>query len=249
METNNLQVQIRKWADDTVEKYLQLIRSGWNYSFYTQSNLNDIQESPDYLILQMNPGGEGSYEEQISAVNWQLQGKDMDAEHFMRGNYCEIEKNGVTKPSWDWRDTWPNFRHLKSLFSNINGPNPLNDVSKFILTDASCFNTARAIDIYPILQETLPQMLKLVDVVQPKHIVVLGCKLATYIKQIDHDCKINPTPHERIKAGHIHHYETIFIDHLSAKTYTNVRTYKDDVKNFIRLWNDMPYADAISRAV
>ena len=62
IEKMNLQTRIFDWAEKAVSSYLELVHDGFNYGFYTQSDLRTISESPDYFIIQINPGSGGCYE-------------------------------------------------------------------------------------------------------------------------------------------------------------------------------------------
>lgn len=241
---NEIQNEIKEWAKKAVAHYVSLANNGFDYAFYTQSDLRDITSSPDYFLFQINPGSEGSYKDQLANLNWQLDGKDMDAEHFIRGNYCIDREKGEKRTFWELRNKLPNFKRTRSLFSKIeDAENPLDDVSKFILTNATCFSTPKATKVvYQALEQTLPLTLELADIVKPQKIVVLGNELPNYIKKLTTDCQIVETLLPRIKYGYIHGFETLFIDHPSA--YTS----KDDTKEVIRLWNKMPIKEAVEQA-
>lgn len=239
---NSVQIAIRDWAEYAVSEYLRLIRgNGWDYGFYTQSDLRDIVSSPEYFIMQINPGSGGTYEEQKADPNWRLNGKDMDASLFIQGNFNIDVRHGKTQTAWQSRGEWKNWQKLRSFFCQITEGNPLNDVSKFVLTNASFFNTKKAIDqIYETLPQTLPITLNLVERIRPKRIVVLGCKLRAQMKGYG---EIHATGLPRIYAGHLRDTESIYIDHPSSPTY------KGDIKNLLQHWSEMPLSEAISQAL
>lgn len=236
-----MQQKIIAWAENAVAKYLEMIHDGWDYGFYTQSDLRVITDSPEYFIMQINPGSNGSYSEQKKNPYWDLNGRDMDAAHFIKGNYGVDPNDKNTKTAWERRMEWKNFCKLRSLFSWIKGGNPLDDTSKFILTNASHFNTSKAKEIYNILPKTLSITLSLMDITHPKRIIVLGCDLRPQISSLVNDCEVNESSLPRIYYGQIHGIETLFIDHPRASTS------KEDTKNVLRLWNEMPLEEAIAK--
>lgn len=238
-----LQQKIWEWAEDAVAKYLNMVRGGWDYGFYTQSDLRTISESPEYFIIQINPGSGGTYSQQRMNDYWDLNGQDMDAAHFIKGNYGVNPTETNKKTAWERRMEWSNFRKLRTLFSRVENGNPLDDTKKFILTNASPFNTVHAAkEVYETLPKTLPIALSLIDITHPKRIIVLGCELRPYFSRIVKDCEVKETSLSRIYYGEIHGIETLFIDHPSA------RTSKEGTKNVLRLWNTMPLEEAIGKA-
>lgn len=238
-----MQQIIYSWAEDAVAKYLEMVRSGWDYAFYTQSDLRDISDSPEWFVMQINPHSEGTYSQQKTLAYWDLNGQDMDAAHFIKGNYGIEPKDGNTKTAWERRMGWPNYRKLRALFSRIENGNPLDDTSKFILTNASHFNKLKAKEIYKTLPKTLPITLSLIDMTRPKRIVVLGCDLRPQIARLVDDCEVTLSSLPRIYYGQIHGIEALFIDHPRAST-----SKKEDTKNVLRFWNDHPLEKAIAMA-
>lgn len=237
-----MQQKIMTWAEDAVAKYLDMIHDGWDYGFYTQSDLRVITDSPEYFIMQINPGSDGSYSEQKKNPYWDLNGRDMDAAHFIKGNYGVDPNDKNTKTAWEKRMEWKNFCKLRTLFSRIEGGNPLDDTSKFILTNASHFNTGKAIKkLYETLPKTMPITLSLIDITRPRRIIVLGCKLRPQISSLVNDCEVKESSLQRIYHGKIHGIETLFIDHPSA------RTSKENTKDVLRLWKEMPLGEAIEK--
>jgi len=220
----NLQKDIQAWAKRTVEAYIEMAKK-WDYSFYTQSPLTQIDASPQYFIIQINPGSGGTYTQQKKNI-----GHDMTPQGLLEGN-----------PVWDRHAEWGNFRNLRSLFSQIEGGNPLDDDRNFILTNASFFNTVKATgDIYQTIPQTLPLTLELAEIVKPQHIVVLGSNLHHIIKQFGGNVSVEPTQFPRIKKGHIHGIETIYIDHPSYYRYS-----KQDTRQLLKRWHTMPLAQAL----
>lgn len=247
----NIQDKIYKWAEDAVNKYLKMIYgdNNWNYGFYTQSDLRKIKSAPEYFIIQVNPGSDGSYDDQKKkkenddCIGWGLNGHDMDAQHLIQGNFCRIKtKNNEIQTSWEQHKTWKNFQKLKSLFASIEGYNPLDDESKFILTNASFFNTDKAQNVYGTVLKTFPITLNLVDAVKPKRIIVLGKELQGFVQKGEEcfdNCEISQTKIPRIYIGQIQGIDTIYIDHPSASTY------KGDTKYLLKYWSKMSLYKAV----
>lgn len=85
--------------------------------------------------------------------------------------------------------------------------------------------------------------MKLIEVVKPKRIIVLGCKLPPYLKQTEKSVVINESPYKRIKYGAIKGIETLYIDHPSA------RFSKKDTKQILSLWDSLSLNEIMNKAV
>lgn len=77
-----------------------MVCSGWDYAFYTQSDLRVISDSPEYFIIQINPGSGGNYSQRKMMDYWDLNGQVMDATHFIKGNYEFTPKDARNGKSW-----------------------------------------------------------------------------------------------------------------------------------------------------
>lgn len=159
--------ELAKWADSTANLYHDLAKKEptFDKAFYTQSNLNDLEQRPELLILAINPGSGGSYTEQIATqlwINWGLDGK-MDGATLLKGN-----------PKWYERDSWRFWQRLKSILSSNGGKPILQDKSKFVLSNLTLFSSVQAKDLPKLPSECIQKTIELINILQPKSILCLG---------------------------------------------------------------------------
>ncbi len=159
---------LNEWADKTANFYHKLAVENpkYNLAFYTQSDLTNIKENTELLILGINPGSMGSYTEQVLNPYWGLNGK-MDGKHLLKGN-----------PNWSEHKKWPYWNRLYKFFSTKpEGENILDDDSRYVLSNVSFFNTRKSGDISDeLLRKCLPLTLELINTIQPKRIIFLSGK-------------------------------------------------------------------------
>jgi hypothetical protein len=171
----NIQKELKKWADKTANGYVSIASEFGEDapSFYTQSDLTKLLDFPDIMVLGINPGSEGLYYQQKTQFGWGLNGSDMDGCHLILGNY--FIDNGFS--SWSNRNKWPFWNRLKDYFRDVKTGNPLDDESKFVVTNMSFFNSKKARNITnPLFYKSLPFSIDLIKILKPKQIVFLGGK-------------------------------------------------------------------------
>lgn len=164
------------WADNTAKGYVSIAKDLGDEapSFYTQSDLTKLGQSPEVMILGINPGSGGTYIEQRANSNWDLSGADMDGTHLILGNYC---KDANSRPVWENRGKWNYWKRLRNYFRNVAEGNPLDDESKFVLSNISFFNTPKANQLSnELLLKSIPYSIELINIIKPKHIVFLSGK-------------------------------------------------------------------------
>lgn len=182
------------WGEKTVQLYNKIAdeRGRENTpAFYTQSDLNKIigVNSVDILIAGINPGSGGTYQQMIENPNWGISSATgMTAEQLISGNFGRDPQYGNCT-NWSRRHTWRYFMNLKRFFKDIEGPNILDDESRFVLTNASFFNTVKEKELnQSLLKTTFPQTIDLVRRVKPKMIVWLsGRKVFSRLASISID--------------------------------------------------------------
>lgn len=172
----NIQVKLQAWAKETVVAYHQIAsRKEVNKAYYTQSDLSLISEEPELMIVGINPGSGGTYDEQCKNENWSYLSKNpLDKNHLLKGNYCR-EKG---KPSsWENHRKWGYWNGLKRCLSHTNMEAIMEDDSRIIITNASFFSTQKANEIpESLLKDTIPFTLNLIDITAPKHLIFLSGK-------------------------------------------------------------------------
>lgn len=144
-----MQEKITDWANKVVNIY-----NSYEISFYTQSDLTKITQSPDILILGINPGSEGAYNK-------------IDAETFMSGNTYFSE-----------RDKWHLWRQLKKILAFGNLSYLIEDETRFVFTNVYHFGTLKAVHLSSELKnnENIVNLtINLIkDVLKPKRVLCLG---------------------------------------------------------------------------
>ena len=172
----NIQIKLQTWAKETVAAYHQIAsRKEVNKAYYTQSDLSLISDEPELMIVGINPGSGGTYNEQCKNKNWSyLSNNPLDNNHLLKGNYCQ-EKG---KPSsWENHRKWGYWNGLKRCLSHTNIEAIMEDDSRIIITNASFFNTPKANEISEsLLIETFPFTLNLIDITAPRHLIFLSGK-------------------------------------------------------------------------
>ena len=172
------------WGEKTVQLYNKIADERGREktpAFYTQSDLNKIigVKSVDILIAGINPGSGGTYQQMIENPNWGISSATgMTAEQLISGNFGRDPQYGNCT-NWSRRHTWRYFMNLKRFFKDIEGPNILDDESRFVLTNATFFNTVKEKELnQSLLNATFPQTIDLVRIVKPKMIVWLSGRKA-----------------------------------------------------------------------
>ena len=173
----SMQKELREWADKTAKGYVSIANDYGETapSFYTQSDLTKIKESPIVLILGINPGSEGLYIDQKTSTGWGLNGSDMDGEHLILGNYCKNESGNT---NWNNRDKWPFWWRLKAYFADVFPANPLENEELFVVTNITFFNSSKAKEINnnELFLRTMHYSIELIELLNPKFVIFLGGK-------------------------------------------------------------------------
>lgn len=172
----NVQEEIVRWAEKTVREYHEIAsRKEVNLAYYTQSDLSLISEEPELMIVGINPGSGGTYDEQCKNENWSYLSKNpLDKNHLLKGNYCREQG----KPSsWENHRKWGYWNGLKRCLSHTNMEAIMEDDSRIIITNASFFSTKKANEIpESLLKDTIPFTLELIEKTIPKHLIFLSGK-------------------------------------------------------------------------
>lgn len=171
----NIQKAIVEWGIETANFYDSMARTEAEFdrAFYTQSDLRKVKTSPELMILGINPGSEGSYQEQIENENWKKWGMCgcMDGVTFLKGNPM-LAVDGTSHP--EDIEKWYLWKRLRTILSFGDMENILNDSSRYIYTNIVCFNTKKAKEVSSIFKRCIPYTLKLIRITQPKMVLCLG---------------------------------------------------------------------------
>lgn len=164
MDLTNLQSNLVEWATLTNNFYISMAESDkvHDIAFYQQSPLLDITESPDVVVLGINPGSAGSFTDQKSDQKW-IENGIGSRQHLLNGN-----------PDWKNHDSWVFARNVKGLLRPTLGDS-VNNNNKLVFTNATFFNTLKVNLLPPdVLPESLPYTVNLIQILNPKFVVALG---------------------------------------------------------------------------
>lgn len=161
-----MQIKLHEWAKKVVQTYKPIGKST-NVSYYTQSDLTIIKESPDILVLGINPGSAGEY-------------KELSAEEFLTGN-----------PDFSERETeWHLWKRLRKILSIGGIDNLINDESRFVFSNVFHFGTLKDKDLTPDLKDEklVGLTIEFIKTLKPTRVLCLGksnCFKQLKIESID----------------------------------------------------------------
>ena len=169
-EKKQIQEELVGWAKETVDVY-NLIAKEFKLGYYTQTPLSLVSQSPDMLILGINPGSGG--------------GKVyMTADELLKGNPCfeGLDKEGVVKAMREARDDnkkrngWALWHRLNNMLEeSSNNKDLLQDFNKFVLSNMIFFGTDKEYQLPKVNKERCAERtLKLIDYLEPKVVLLLG---------------------------------------------------------------------------
>lgn len=180
IEKNQIQEELADWAEKTVEVYNPMAQST-GLGYYTQSVLNRENLKPELLILGINPGAFGG--------DITLTGKEL-----LQGNPCfkglsdrdilfELsEKHDKKKRRYGW-DLW---KKLFKLFDYSQKGEILRNLDNFVISNMVFFGTENEGQIPQGIDSNIcaQQTLKLIDILKPKVVLLLGVKCRSLFEAV-----------------------------------------------------------------
>ena len=160
----NIQKELIDWAKETVEVYN---KQSTNLGFYTQTPLCNITQTPDLLILGINPGYDGGI-------------KNKTGEELLKGNPC-FEGKDIIKVMSEDRDEnkkikgWALWHKIHKMLDFTGKGKLLEKSDNFVLSNMIFFGTMKESQI-PIIkkEECAKQTIKLISILHPKVVLLLG---------------------------------------------------------------------------
>lgn len=150
--SQDLQQKLLVWAEQVVNEYNPIAQSE-KVNYYTQSDLTQIKESPNLLLLGINPGSAGG------------DGKQLSAEEFLKGN-----------PEYPQKDSWVMWQRLCRLFSQGDMQEMLQNDESFVWSNVFNLNSKKESGLTNPMK--LPKMVELtrelIRVLQPQRVLCLG---------------------------------------------------------------------------
>lgn len=151
-EACDLQQSLYKWAERVVAIYNPIAQSE-KVNYYTQSNLSLLRESPELLLLGINPGSVGG------------DGKHLTADEFLKGN-----------PTYHQKDSWVMWQRLYRLFAQGAMQEMLKNDESFVWSNVFHLNSKKESGLTNPMKA--PKMVELtrelIRVLQPKRVLCLG---------------------------------------------------------------------------
>lgn len=181
----NMQRKLKKWTEDTLQAYINvaedLERKGFTApSFYTQSDLTKLTTSPEVLVMGINPGSEGEYLKQICDPEWVDENGQFVASRLLEGNGwykdCCNKKPGLGRQNY-WNGV------CRVVREGI-GKDIMSDASRSVLTNATFFNSGNGYDdvATECVNSTIVHTVKLIEILRPEIIIILGCNFSNVSK-------------------------------------------------------------------
>lgn len=175
--------ELLDWANETVKVYEN---QQSNYGYYTQTPLSLVSQSPDILILGINPGYTGGI-------------KNKTGEDLLKGNPCfkGKDKKGVIKLMKEEQDEnknrkgWALWHRLNNMLSssyNENNKCLLEYFDRFVLSNMIFFGTEKESQIPKIEREKCAKRtMKLISILNPKLVLLLGSESRKLFNRISEE--------------------------------------------------------------
>lgn len=150
--SQDLQQQLIVWAEQVVNEYNPIAQSE-KVNYYTQSDLTQIKESPELLLLGINPGSEGG------------NGNQLTAEEFLKGNSYYAEK-----------DSWVMWQRLCRLFTQGGMQEMLQNDEAFVWSNVFHLNSKEEGGLTKAMKtpKVVELARELIRVLHPKRVLCLG---------------------------------------------------------------------------
>lgn len=227
METEQ-QNKLKEWSKETVECYLTEVKKVGEdvaTSFYNQSDLSRVRDC-DIMIIGINPGMGCPYSK------WKEK-YDISQDFLYYGNPCfrgmsndEIiykmsKEYDPDKRRYGW-DLWQKFH---KMLNNSGKGDIIEQLDRFVLTNMVFFGTIKAKDI-PKGIDTIKcakQTLKMIDILKPKVVVLLGKECRNLFEKTTKGTKMETfSSNKAVFYCYYNDYHVISIYHTAYyKYYTN----------------------------
>ena len=210
--------ELEQWAAEVIEKITpsaEQIDLAY-YPLQTEAKMN-----PELLIIGLNPGSEGKYNEQKTNDKWEFKDGKMTIERLLKGN-----------PFIEEKEEWKIFRGL----NRIPFIKQAVDSNNYCFMNYVYFGTSdfekikkhsEAIQICKELTK------KFIEIINPKHIIVLGLEGMESISKIEKTLLKGKTKRLLVQGGDLFGKQVLAISHpsyaVSAAEYEAIDT---NIKEF-----------------
>lgn len=150
--SQDLQQKLLAWAEQVVNEYNPIAQSE-KVNYYTQSDLTQIKESPNLLLLGINPGSAGG------------NGKQLSAEEFLKGN-----------PQYPQKGSWVMWQRLCRLFSQGGMQEVLQNDESLVWSNVFHLNSKKESGLTsPMKAPKVVELTReLIRVLHPQRVLCLG---------------------------------------------------------------------------
>ena len=210
--------ELEQWAAKVIEK-ITPIAEEINLAYYplqTEAKMN-----PELLIIGLNPGSEGKYEEQKTKDEWEFKDGKMTIERLLKGN-----------PFIDEKDEWKIFRGL----NRIPFIKQAVDSNNYCFMNYVYFGTSdfEKIKKHPEAIQICKELTKkFIEIINPKHIIVLGLEGMESISKIEKTLLKGKSKRLLVQGGDLFGKQVLAISHpsyaVSAEEYNAIDT---NIKEF-----------------
>lgn len=153
--------QLEEWAVKAAKVYVELAQNN-KLAFYQQSPLNKISKPVKVVVIGINPGSDGLYDNQKEEEGWNTDLIPV-RDYILAGNKY-----------WQEHENWAYWKNTIKLLSIAFDKDELNEPN-VIFTNASFFGTKKANTLsHEIINLTLPTTISLIDILSPEIILCLS---------------------------------------------------------------------------
>ena len=163
---NNIQKKLSEWAEKAYSFYYPKAKK-LNLDFYTQSDLTLLSDDKpvELMVIGINPGFGGKFQPNRFACS-----KDLLHGNVVNGKHVEIQEMRILKT-------------LRTILEYSGNGNLVDNEGAFVFTNATFFSTPNESGLNGIANtaqlDSIVYTKKLIEIIQPKHIICLGGKNCT----------------------------------------------------------------------
>nr|WP_315135997.1 uracil-DNA glycosylase family protein [uncultured Capnocytophaga sp.] len=197
--------ELEQWAAEVIEK-ITPIAEQIDLAYYplqTEAKMN-----PELLIIGLNPGSEGKYNEQKTKDKWEFKDGKMTTERLLKGN-----------PFIDEKEEWKIFRGL----NRIPFIKQAVDSNNYCFMNYVYFGTSdfEKIKKHPEAMQICKELTKkFIEIINPKHIIVLGLEGMESISKIEKTLLKGKTKRLLVQGGDLFGKQVLAISHPSYAVST-----------------------------
>lgn len=196
-----IQRKLIDWAKETYDFYYPKAKE-LNMDFYTQSDLTLLSEQipVTLMVIGINPGYGGKFQP----------GRFKESSDLLLGNAF----NGKHEVIQEWKI----LKKLRSILEYSNNGKLIDDEKTFVFTNATFFSTHDENGLNGKVKEAQKESIKytkkLIEIIQPKHVICLGGKNCTDLLVSETQPLLPNTV--RLEYGHIGNIPVYGINHPSS---------------------------------